>query len=160
MVTKLNAYNLNSVFIPKKGLIAQRILVLILPALMLCACGSETLPDPNSDDEYRTPRKTDQSANGNNNKTAFLSWSAPMQRENGQSLYLYEIASYQLEITADDNSFHVIENITEDGSGSQTYSFEVKPRTTYTLAITTRDIDGLYSDTFTATIDQMKPGKK
>jgi len=153
-------YTHNTMKYWRRLLLFKQISFVFVVASLFIACSSENSQQKITRVDTYTPRKSNQGRIGNNTKLAHISWFAPAQRENGKLLYLYEIASYQIEIKASDNSLYINENLTEDGSGSHNYSFELQPRIAYTFSIATRDIDGLYSETFTTDIYQEKAEKK
>jgi hypothetical protein len=85
--------------------------------------------------------------------TANIQWSAPEQRENGDTLYLYEIAGYEVQYRKVGATDFTVVRVEEDGSGAQEINIEVTSDSDYELLIASYDLDGLYSDYYEARID-------
>lgn len=113
--------------------------------------------DSSSTDETSSTQSTD---NSDTNVvvatfTASIQWNAPAQRENGDSLDLYEIAGYEVQYRKVGAAAYTVVRVDEDGSGAQSLDIEISSDSDYELLIASYDIDGLYSDYYETRIEDV-----
>lgn len=88
-------------------------------------------------------------------ETAYISWTAPTQRENGDNIYLYELSGYQLEISHAGNTASKLSRfIAEDGTGKVGCNLPITPGADYTVSIASLDTNGLQSDFYSVSFGQ------
>ncbi|MFK8020383.1 MAG: fibronectin type III domain-containing protein [Pseudomonadales bacterium] len=76
--------------------------------------------------------------------SARLSWNIPTQRENGESLSLNEIASYEIYVTAENAGSS--RTIRLDNRNQTQFTLEPLSTDTYYFSMVTIDTDGMYSE--------------
>jgi hypothetical protein len=91
----------------------------------------------------------------NTTYTANIQWHAPSQRENGNTLNLYEIAGYEVQYREVGAPSFTVVRVPEDGTGTQSVSIEVSADSNYELLIASYDIDGLFSDYYETRIEDI-----
>ena len=91
-------------------------------------------------------------------KTVQLSWETPTTREDGQSLYHYEIGGYEIKYrNVNDDEYHYLILLAEDSDNpADGTSVELSDDGTYEFSVAVFDVNGLYSlysDVVQITID-------
>ncbi|AJQ97411.1 hypothetical protein [Gynuella sunshinyii] len=87
-----------------------------------------------------------------------ISWDTPENRENGESLYVYEIEGYEIKYRkmTDQNYQYQTLRASDYGGLIEEAEVSVAGRGTYEFAVAVFDADGLYSlysDAMTVTLD-------
>ena len=80
-------------------------------------------------------------------KSVELAWETPTQREDGSSLYIYDIQGYEVKYrNVDDSDYSTLELAMNDSDVINSATVELDGAGVYEFSIAVYDVNGLYSD--------------
>ena len=92
---------------------------------------------------------------------ATIQWQAPDQRENGDNLFLYEIAGYEVQYRAPDTTAYTVLRVPEDdGAIDQQIEIELDRTVGLEILVASYDNNGLYSDYQSVSINAQAPAEE